>query len=187
MSAKRIVKNAGPLGSTFTRPQAAELAREIVEKQLEQERLVAERDSEVLRVSAPYAAKIESLAREVEHSLDILEAWAAAHLEEFGKAESLLLDGHRVGWRLGNYQAKPANTKTTWAKIQTAIEGLPRKFQELFLRPKVDVNKQALIDAREEHADVLAGIGVRIVQERRFYLDPDREGQAEKLLTQPAA
>lgn len=186
---KRLIKTAPtvPPGAELTRHQAAELARELVRLQTEQEKAIAERDAAILEASAPWATRLDTLARDVEHAFDRLENWANSHLEEFGKAESVLLDGHRVGWRLGNWAAKTAATKITWKKVQEAIEELPAKWRALFLREKVEVNKEALIAARDTETELLKSIGVKVVQERRFYVDPNREGQAEPGMTRDAA
>lgn len=92
-------------------------------------------------------------------------------------AESTALSGHRVGWRKGNWTAKPLS-KWTWEKIVAALQAAPKPIRERYLRTKVEANKEALHEDRE-NADALKPYGVRFVQERRFYLHPAREGQPE--------
>lgn len=185
---KRIVKSTPsvPPGAELTRGQAAELASEIVALQIQQEQTIAKRDAAVLEATAPFATDLDQLEKAIESGFDRLENWANAHPEEFARAESVLLSGHRVGWRLGNYAAK-LRSKWTWAKVLAALGETGRALRERWTRERVDLNKEAMIADRETHATQLAAVGVQIVQERRFYLDPAREGQAEPLITRDAA
>ncbi len=182
---KRITKKLTPAGADYSRADAEALANRLVEIQLRRETLVAERDAAVLEVSRPYAPQIDSLDGELKAGLDILETWSDHHLEEFGKAESITLAGHRVGWRLGNHAARTL-PKWTWEKVLAKLREMPKGWRDSYLRVKEEVNKEALV-ADRAHAEDLAQIGVRIVQERRFYLEPAREGQADATLTTPKA
>lgn len=182
---KRITKKIVPAGAEYTRADAETLANRLVEIQLRRETLVAERDAAVLEVSRPYAPQVDQLDAEIKTGLDILEVWADHHAEEFGKAESVLLSGHRVGWRLGNHAARTL-PKWTWDKVIAALRAKPKDWRDRYIRTVESVNKEALV-ADRDHAEALSTVGVRIVQERRFYLDPAREGQAETTLTTPKA
>lgn len=179
----RITKKIAPAGADYTRTDAEALATRLVEIQLRRETLVAERDAAALEVTRPYAPQIDQLDSEIKAGLDILETWAEHHSEEFGKAESVTLSGHRVGWRLGNFAARTL-PKWTWEKVVARLQELPKSWRDNYLRIKTEPNKEAMIADRAQ-AEALASIGVRIVQERRFYLEPAREGQADTTLTTP--
>jgi phage host-nuclease inhibitor protein Gam len=180
MATKRITKKLRPAGADYTRAEAEELANRLVEIQLRRETLVAERDAAALEVAKPYAPRIDQLDGELKVGLDMLAAWADEHPEEFVRAESTLLSGHRVGWRLGNWAAKTL-PKWTWQKVVDELAALPNSWRERYLRVRIEPNKEQMV-ADREMADQLASIGVRVVQERRFYLEPAREGQAETVL-----
>jgi phage host-nuclease inhibitor protein Gam len=171
-------------GSDYTRTQAEDLAKLIVIKQLSRENLIAERDAEIEAVKDRYQTEIDAYGENIQDGLDLLEAWADANLDQFARSESVVLAGHRCGWRLGNHAAKLINRKWTWKKVTEAIQGESKKWRDKFLRQRIDANKDAMIDARDDKAAIafLKEHGVRVVQERRFYLDPDREGQPEKTL-----
>jgi phage host-nuclease inhibitor protein Gam len=178
----RIVKQpVRPAGTDYTRQQAERLAADMATTQTEIESLVAARDAAQLAAAEPYAPAIDLLRANLDAGLAALEAWSENNLAEFARAESVTLAGHRVGWRLGNYAAK-LNAKWTWAKVLAALEAAPDEFRARWLRIKTDPNKEAMIEDRAKVAD-LASIGVVIVQERRFYFDPAREGQADVTLT----
>jgi phage host-nuclease inhibitor protein Gam len=186
MKTQRLTKSIRPAGAGYTRAQVEALATTLVAAQCEREALVAERDAAMLAAGAPYAPRLDRLDRELKTGLAILEAWAEANLAEFGKGESVTLAGHRVGWRLGNFAAK-LRSKWTWAKVVEALQEGPRLVRERWLRTKVEPNKEAMIQDRETAPAELAQYGVEIVQERRFYLDPSREGQDDKTLRTEAA
>jgi phage host-nuclease inhibitor protein Gam len=175
---KRITKTT-PAGANYSRTDAEALASQLVECQLRRETLVAERDAAVLEISRPYAPQIDALDNEIKHGLAVLEVWAEHHAEEFGKAESVTLAGHRVGYRLGNFAAKTL-PKWTWAKVVAHLQELPKSWRDTYLRTKIEPNKEAMIADRSTID--LASIGVQVTQERRFYLEPAREGQADTTL-----
>lgn len=180
---KRITKKLTPAGADYTRIDAEALANRLVEIQLRRETLVAERDAAVLEVSRPYAPQVDQLDAEIKAGLDILETWADHHSEEFGKAESTLLSGHRVGWRLGNHAARTL-PKWTWEKVLDKLREMPKGWRDRYIRVREEPNKEAFVADRDQ-AEALAQVGVKIVQERRFYLEPAREGQADTTLTTP--
>lgn len=172
-------------GADYTRAQAEAVANSLAAAQIEREKLVAERDAAALAVVEPYAPKIDAIDAEILTGLDLLNTWADHHLEEFGKAESITLAGHRVGWRLGNYAAKTL-PKMTWEKVVALIQSKRKTTRERYLRTKIEANKEAMIADRKA-ARFLAKLGVQIVQGRSFYFEPAREGQAETTLTTPKA
>lgn len=180
MATKRLVKLA-PAGAGYTKAQAEQLADALAMAQTELETLVAARDAAQLAAGAEWAPEIDRLKAEITASLGHLEAWAEANQAEFGRAESVTLSGHRIGWRLGNFAAKLVS-KWTWKKVQDALEEAPAAVRDRWLRTKVEPNKEAMIQDRETEAAVLKTYGVTVVQERRFYFDPAREGQADKVL-----
>jgi phage host-nuclease inhibitor protein Gam len=169
---KRIAKKAVP-GADYTRDEATALAASVVASQIQRERLVAERDAAIETAARPYRPAIDQADAEIKDGLARLEAWASAHPEEFGSAESTVLPGgHRVGWRLGNWAAK-AMKGYTWARVQTELEALPAKWRA-YLRIKAEVDKSKILADRDVYD--WRAVGVEFAQERRFYLDPHREG-----------
>lgn len=181
---KRLTKSrTRPAGADYTHAEAEALATRLVTAQIERETLVADRDAAMLKAAGPFAPDIDRLDSELKTGLAILEAWAEHHIEEFAKAESVLLSGHRVGWRLGNHAAKPL-PKWTWKKVLEAILEAPQGLRDRYLRVKTEPNREALV-ADRDLKDQLKSVGVRVVQERRFYLEPAREGQEETTLTTP--
>src|SRR5581483_8624496 len=165
-----------------TRAEVERLVRETVKLQLDLEAKIVRRDRVVKRVQERANAGINTITVEIEKNLALLEQWSEVHREkEFGKAQSLKFDGHTIGWRLGNHAAKPMKGRT-WADVVARLRDMRKSVRRLFLRVKIEADKVAMIKARF-HPRLLARFGVQIVQSETFFLDPDREGQAEALLT----
>lgn len=177
MSTKRMTKKAVP-GADYGRDEATALAARIVASQIQREHLVAERDAAMEAAAQPYRAEIDGIDAELKDGLARLEAWATANPEEFGEAESTVLPGgHRVGWRLGNWAAKTMKG-WTWEKVKAGLEELPKSWRDRFLRTKTEVDKAAIVTAR--NVCEWEELGVTFEQARRFYLEPGREEEASR-------
>jgi phage host-nuclease inhibitor protein Gam len=167
-----VKKKAVP-GADYTRDEAAALAAAVVASQIQRERLVADRDAAKEAAAVPFREPIDKADAEIADGLARLEAWAAAHKAEFGDARSLVLPGgNRVGWRLGNWSAKTIKG-WTWDKVRDALAAMSKGWREQFLRVKVEVNKEAIVAAR--NVAQWEEIGVRFEQAETFYLEPHRE------------
>jgi hypothetical protein len=204
---KRIKKEANSQVPR-NREEMEAMVEATVAAQLELEPLIAQRDAAQLAAAAPFAADISRLQNLQARNLELLETWAAQNDKEFGKDKSIVVKGHRIGWRLGNWKTE-LKSKVTWAAVVSKLRGLinasrpvnlPKQDPELskaikdkaaiakdWLRVKLEVSaeKNAMIAARDDAASVelLGEVGVKVVQEESFYLDPAREGQQPALLT----
>jgi hypothetical protein len=63
-----------------------------------------------------------------------------------------------------------------------SLEKTRKRIRERYLRVKVEANKEQMIEDRRK-PKLLASFGVEIVQGETFYVDPNREGQADATLT----
>ena len=92
-----------------------------------------------------------------------LQQWSTAHPEEFPKGlRSMKLDGHDLGWSLGNHATKLLKG-WTWAKVVAALEKTRKRIWEKYLRIKKEANKEAMVSDRRRKK-LLATLGVEIVQ-----------------------
>lgn len=165
-----------------TREDAARTVRATVALQLEQEAAIVARDAAVKDITESHNAGIDEIGGKIAERMAQLQQWATAHPAEFpGKARSLKIDGHELGWRLGNHATRLLKG-WTWAKVVAALEKSRKRIREKFLRVKTEANKEAMIE-RRARARLLATFGVEIVQGETFYLDPNREGQAAPQLS----
>lgn len=169
-----------------TREEMERLVRETVGLQIAREKFIADRDNAVAEVTGKFQCGIDATTEEIERSLALIEQWSEAHRAEFGRDKSLAVEGHRIGWRLGQPTPKPVK-KLTWKGVVDRIfEFFDEEQQDTFLRVKYEPNKEAMLAVRESQPALLTKIGVEIVQAETFYLDPAREGQPDKRLVSEA-
>jgi phage host-nuclease inhibitor protein Gam len=161
-----------------TMDDVRDTVRQTVALQLRREQLIAERDKALQVIAERFGAQIDEAGATIEERTALLQQWAEAHEDAFGRDRSMSIEGHRLGWRLGNHRAA-TRRKSTWADVLERIRACAAQIQQRFLRVKEEINKEALIAARETDPDLLAAIGVEIVQTEAFYLEPNREGQPD--------
>lgn len=151
----------------ITRTEAEEVCGQIARDMNDRRRLSAEMDAELKAVRDRYQARITALGKSMEGQLARLQDWAESNPTEFVGKRSIEMMHGRVGWRLGQPQLKPLSG-TTWARVLEIIGEDTR-----FLRMKPEVNKEALIAARDEiGAEGLRALGVKVVQEEDFFVEP---------------
>jgi phage host-nuclease inhibitor protein Gam len=183
-----------------SRESAERTVREIVQRQLDREKLIAARDTAVEKVTALHNPKIDDLTTAIDRDFELLEVWAEDNREDFGKVKSMALAGHRIGWRTGNPKVE-ARGKLTLKTILARLVEAGGDLKKRFVREKPELNKESVLEMarvaegrspaldtlqpeqREEAQTaargVLKEIGVTVSQTESFYLEPDREGQPE--------
>jgi hypothetical protein len=181
------------------------IVRDTVDHQIKREQSIAARDAALLVLNEKHNPGIDALGEIIDANILLLEQWADCHPEEFGAARSILVNGHRLGFRLGQPSASPAG-KLTWKAIIATLKkwlhadnagiadpevlasathhlDLARKY----LRQKWEANKEAMLETgridKPEAAAELSEIGVEITQSEEFYLEPAREGQPDTRLS----
>lgn len=175
-----------------SRVEVERIVNETVAAQIERESLVALRDEKLRAITEKHGPAIDSLGTTLETNLTLLEQWAEASPAEFGDQRSLIIHGHRLGFRLGN-PTVAARGKLTFKAIVKMIAEKGGDLAAKFLRVKTDLDKEAVLSTgrllestdeavRETAAIELDELGCEIVQTQTFYLEPNREGQADTTL-----
>lgn len=146
------------------------LAREITALTLSRNRQLLEWEEALAVLRARY----ESLLVDIELALEAKTAqareWAEANPEEFKGMRSVELAHGIVGWRTGQPALKPLGG-WTWDRVLAKLKDFPHLLG--YVRAKEEVNKQALLGNREALGrETLRAIGVRVVQEESFYVEP---------------
>lgn len=179
-----------------TRAAVEATINEAVAAQIEREHFVAVRDAALLAINEKHGPAIDELSEIIDGNVALLEQWADVNRAEFGDAQSMVINEHRIGYRVGQPTVKPAGK----LKFPTIIKAILTKGGELakkFLRIKTELNKEAMLEAarllecgdaaaRETAAAELAEIGCDVVQGESFYLEPNRAGQADTTLKKEA-
>lgn len=187
-----------------TRESAERTVREIVENQIKREALIAARDEEVATVLAKHNPAIDDLTLSIDTDFELLETWAGENPQEFGKAKSITIGGHRLGYRTGNPKVETRG-KLSFKTILSQLIKAGGDLKARFVREKPEFNKDAVlalnrvadgtdeavkamdpearIAAIDEAKLTLKELGVKVTQTEAFFFEPNREEQPELRLT----
>ncbi|MEI8289838.1 MAG: host-nuclease inhibitor Gam family protein [Verrucomicrobiota bacterium] len=137
-------------------------------------KFIAELDSLKLKLEEKYAAPIAACDADIKAKSDALRAWAEANPAEFGKRKSLDFAAGTLGFRTGTPKLK---LLPRWTWVHVLIEIQNRAFN--FIRNTPEVDKEAILtfyasatDKPTVEAKVLAPIGVKVVQDESFFVEP---------------
>ena len=137
-------------------------------------KFIARLDADKLAAEERHAANIAACDAAIKEKSDALRAWAEANPADFGKKKSIDFAAGTLGFRTGTHKLKLL-ARWTWDKVLTAIE--ERAFN--FTRSTPEVDKESILtfyssatDKASVEAKVLAPIGVKVVQDESFYVEP---------------
>lgn len=128
------------------------------------------------KVREQYTLDIEDHQSKMKQQFDLLQDFAEHNPDEFKDSRSIDLAHGTIGFRTGKHQLK-TKKGFTW----DAVINLMKVKAKTFLRTKIEVDKQALINNREDKKVVklMDSIGVEVVQEESFYVDTKSEELVE--------
>jgi phage host-nuclease inhibitor protein Gam len=138
--------------------------------------LEAERDDQIQKVQDLFGPSFSEYQTQLTAAVAQAEAFAEAHQCELmlGKARSAETALARYGFRTGMPQLK-LKSKVTWGMV---VNTLLRERRSMWLRTKIEAAKDAIIaacQARAETAAIAERIGMKVVQEEAFYIEPKVE------------
>ena len=142
---------------------------------IEQAKLGADLDAGLNRVRAAYEPRMAEVAETLEALWADLESWAALHRDEFAERRSLELLHGALGFRTGN----PTLKTIKGVRWETVVDILAFKGLERYVRRCPEVAKDLLLADREQlGAEAMEELGLRVVQDERFFIEPRMEGVA---------
>jgi phage host-nuclease inhibitor protein Gam len=109
----------------------------------------------------------------LEEKTELVRAWAEANPSEF-KGKSADFVHATIGWRIGQPTLKTL-AGWTWDRVLEKLKSLPNlgRSGTDYVRTKEEVNKQAIIGDRDGIGpDLLRLMGVKVVQDESFFVDP---------------
>lgn len=163
MSKKRI-----KIKPATNRDEAEALAYLVACGMNEERRLTAVMDAELLATRKIYEEPLSNLRGQIEGRLARVQAWAEANPQEFGKKKSIEFEHSLIGFQTGNHKLKLLK-KWNWKK---ALAELLKRAPDC-VRLKQEVDKARIIAARKKWLpDALREMGMEIVQDETFYLEP---------------
>lgn len=156
--------------------ETAELAfAEFATADAKLQHLTSEMDIEITHIREKYAGELSELSNTREKNFGILQAYATENKEElFSKRKSVESSHGVFGFRTGTPKLK--NLKGfTWA----AVTNLCKELLPDYVRTSVELAKDKLLADRDkkEMADFFPKIGVMVVQEETFYVEPKKENE----------
>jgi phage host-nuclease inhibitor protein Gam len=152
-----------------SRAQAEAMAREIVELQIQQRTATNELDAGITSLKQNFEGRLSAINKTLGEKSSVLQAWAEANPSEFQGRKSLDMTHAVVGWRTGQPQAKTL-AGWTWDRV---LEKILTLGWEPYVRRKEEVNKQQLVADRELlKPEELRSIGVRVIQDESFFIEP---------------
>lgn len=168
MSKNRIKLNAPVIRS---RAEMESLVGEIAQLMLTRNKQQTEMDAAITEIRSRYEDTLGQITKDLGEKTEVARAWAEAHPEDFKGLKSLEMVHGVIGWRTGQPQLKTL-TGWTWDRVLEKLKALGSSWLD-YVRVKEEVNKQALLGARETITpEQLRAIGVRVVQEEAFFVEP---------------
>ena len=156
-----------------TRAEMEIILAEVRGHTLERNRLQLVSETRKKMVDDECGAQITVLVQIIEERVELLRGWAEANPAEFAGLKSLETPQGSLGWRIGNATLKTLSG-FTWDRVLERLQALP-KFAG-YIRQKLEVNKQAILVDREQiPPEELRSVGVKIVQEELFFVEPNIE------------
>lgn len=162
--------------SGISREQAEQAFAEFASADAQVQNLTSKMDLEMTKIREKYAERLAELNAGKEKSFEIIQAYAIENKDVlFVKKKSVESAHGTFGFRTGTPKLK--NLKGfTWA----AVTNLAKQFLPAYIRVSEELDKQSLLSDREKEdvAGKLSQIGVQVVQEEAFFVEPKKEADA---------
>lgn len=163
--------------TTMTRAEAEALTGELVRTQLEKQKITAAMELRITTIRKEHEGRLDTLIAQESAKIAALREWAESNPQEFPKGERSILFVHaRIGLRTNPPKVEKVGKKLTWENVLDNMRRIAR-LRPFIRTPPEEINKQALIDARDQLApDDLQSAGLRISQSETFFVEPVAEG-----------
>lgn len=166
MSQRIKLKTAAPK----TREEMEQLVGEIAAMKIEERRLKALLDEHINGLKDSYLPQISRCNEVVAARMPAALAWAEAHPEDFGRLRSIEILHGTIGWRTNTPSLKTLSG-WTWDRVLDVVKKLPALTG--YIRTREEMNRQALLNDRDAlGTDGLRALGLKVVQEDEFYVEP---------------
>lgn len=162
--------------SGITREKAEQAFADFASADAQVQNITSKMDIEVTHIREKYAERLAVLNATKEANFDILQAYAIENKEElFSKRKSIESAHGTFGFRTGTPKLK--NLKGfTWASVTNLV----KQFLPDYIRTSEELAKDRLLADREkpEVAERMTQVGVQVVQDETFYVEPKKEADA---------
>ncbi|MDB6111288.1 MAG: Mu Gam family protein [Pedosphaera sp.] len=180
-----------PVLAAKSREEVESLVNEISLATINLVRLTATKDARLLAINESFATQAKVINDAVAVKTLAVQLWAETNPTEFAKRKSIDFPSGVIGFRTGTPAVK---TISKWS-LEKALEAMRSKFSawRIFIRVKVvrEIDKDAIIaafTAEKITAEKLAVVGLRVVQDEVFYVQPKvTETETRQVATAEAA
>lgn len=159
--------------SGISREQAEQAFADFAAADAKSRHLTSKMDLEMTRIREKYADQLAELSGVKERNFEIVQAFAVENKDELFSRKKSVESAHGVfGFRTGTPKLK--NLKGfTWA----AVTNLCKELLPSYIRTSEELAKDKLLADRElpEVASWFPKIGVQVVQDETFYVEPKKE------------
>ena len=167
---KHRIKAKPPVPAIVSREEMESLVGDIARLKTFQQQTTALMDQRITEIRAGYESQLTDAEETIGSAMEAARVWAEANPEAFGKLKSLELLHGVVGWRTATPSLKPISG-WTWDRVLEKLRSVTA--YSGFVRVKTEVDKQAILAQREHLLDGdLRAMGVRVVQEDTFFVEP---------------
>jgi phage host-nuclease inhibitor protein Gam len=167
MSKKNRIKFKQTATALKSREEVETILGDIARVTLQRNQAQIQMDERITSIREQYEQIMAGANLCLEEKTELVRAWAEANPSEF-KGKSADFVHAAIGWRIGQPTLKTL-AGWTWDRVLETL----KSFLPAYIRVKEEVNKQAIIADREGLTpEQLRAIGVRILQEESFYIDP---------------
>ena len=159
--------------SGITSEQMEQAFADYAKADARQQKITAEMDIQMAKIREKWQDELTKLAETKETSFDILQAYALENRDElFSKRKSLETTHGTLGFRTGTPTLK-TRKGFTWASVLEML----KEFLPNYVRTKEEPAKDKLLADREDEevAALFPKVGVTVVQEETFFVEPKKE------------
>lgn len=165
-SNKTRTKVAAPALVIRDRAELDIVVGDIARLKTEESALTSHMNERITAIRAEFEGRLTEITGDLAVKTGAVANWASANTQEFDGKKTLRTIHGDIGWRTGTPALKTLKG-WTWDRVleKLAISGLDR-----FIRTKAEVDKQAILIERDQIE--LAPLGVQVVQDETFFVDP---------------
>jgi phage host-nuclease inhibitor protein Gam len=172
MKTKNRIK--APVSENLSRAEVEALLVDFQLICINEQKLLAKKNSEVSTVEQRYASQLGEIASGKKSIALRLQTWAEANPAEFEKRKSIETPCGKLGFRTGTPKLGLLNRKWTWETVLQRMRSI-RGFWGGYIRTKEEIDKDALLAAKAAGMlddQALADSGMKVTQEEAFYVEP---------------
>ena len=153
-----------------TREEMEALVGDIARLKTFQQQTTARMDERITEIRAEYEQQLGDAERDLGPMVEAVRVWAEANPGAFGKYKSLDLLHGSIGWRVSNPTLKTLSG-WTWDRVLEKLKSAAAYAG--FVRTKEEVDKASILAHRDSLLpEDLRHMGVRVVQEETFFVEP---------------